>query len=71
MGTSPAPAHPSGSSLPREGPRSGPAPLTCLSKLAPLEHALINGVFLSVLRGPYYVPLMLHFALTTVTELND
>lgn len=29
-----------------------PAPLTCLSTLAPLEHALINGVFLSVLRGP-------------------
>lgn len=49
----------------------GPAPLACLSKLAPLEHALINGVFLSALRGPHYVPLMLHFALTTVTELND
>lgn len=49
----------------------GLALLTCLSKLVPLEHALINGVFLSVLRGPHYVPLMLHFALTTVTELND
>lgn len=52
-------------------PSAGPAPLPCLSKLAPLEHAVINGVFLSVLRGPHYVPLMLRFALSTVTELND
>lgn len=50
---------------------AGPALLPCLSKLAPPEPAVINGVFLSVLRGPHYGPLMLRFALSTVTELND
>lgn len=54
-GGSAAPTHPSAFPLHsafRGRERRTPAPLTCLSKLAPLEHALINGVFLSVLRGP-------------------
>lgn len=43
--SSPAPTYPSASRLQREDPRS------CATHM-PLEHALINGVFLSVLRGP-------------------